>query len=299
MRKIIYFGMAVLFVLSLAACSGESNSRENSAGADESKKMMASDSAELKKKTNESAESTSTDKQTTINTEQIRDDRMVIYNADMSITVNGFEKARNQVESLVKETGGYIVQSSTAQTEEEKQRGSVTARIPQPEFNLFLDQIEKVAENVEHRTVNGRDVTEEYVDLESRLNAKTAVQKRLQTFLENAKNTEDLLKISEDLAKVQEEIEQIKGSMQYLENQSAYSTVTVQLSEENASLKQGEDLNTWERTKQMFINTVNGLLSFFSFLVVFLVGFSPAIILIAVITAIAYFIYRRKHGDKL
>lgn len=54
-------------------------------------------------------------------------------------------------------------------------------------------------------SITGQDVTEEYIDLESRLKSKQAVESRLLSFMEQAEKTEDLLAISKDLAKVQEE----------------------------------------------------------------------------------------------
>src|SRR5699024_5656725 len=101
----------------------------------------------------------------------------------------------------------------------------IKARIPQQTFNTFLDDVADIAEDVVDRNVRGEDVTKKYVDMESRLKAKQEVKKRLDTFLKEADNTEDLLDISKNLANVQEDIEQMKGEMQYFENHSALATV--------------------------------------------------------------------------
>ncbi len=86
------------------------------------------------------------------------------------------------------------------------------------------------------RNISGDDVTEEYVDLESRLKSKRVVEERLISFMNNAEKTEDLLKISEDLAEVQEEIETIEGRKKFLENQTSLSTIIITLYENKVTV---------------------------------------------------------------
>jgi len=99
-------------------------------------------------------------------------------------------------------------------------------------------------------SITGQDVTEEYIDLESRLKSKQAVESRF-SFMEQAEKTEDLLAISKDLAKVQEEIETIKGRMNYLENKADLATVTISIEENKVEVKNLGDsqLKTWEKNK--------------------------------------------------
>ncbi|HEU5138818.1 MAG TPA: DUF4349 domain-containing protein, partial [Bacillales bacterium] len=221
-------------------------------------------------------------------------DRMVIYNAHMTVTVAKFQEARNDIQSLVSDAGGYIVQSSVHRTENNMQSGNMTARIPQPKFQAFLAQVEKVADTVKERSINGRDVTRQYIDLQSRLKAKVAVQQRLNQFLKKAKDSDALLDISNQLANVQEEIEQIKGEMKYLENHSAMATVSISLLETDNGLKQQEDLDTWGKTKQAFVDSINTLLAFASGLFIFIIGYSPILIILLVIVVIGYIVYRRQ-----
>ena len=82
----------------------------------------------------------------------------------------------------------------------EQVSGSITVRIPQKSFQAFLRDAEGQAAEVLQRRITGTDVTEEYVDLDSRLKSKRVVEERLITFMETAEKTEDLLKISADLS---------------------------------------------------------------------------------------------------
>lgn len=140
---------------------------------------------------------------------------------------------------------------------------------------------EENSAKVMEKVSNGQDVSEEYVDLESRLRSKEAVEERLLTFMDQAKKTEDLLKISNDLSAVQEDIERIKGRMDYLDNQVAFSTITINIQENQvkvSELQGRDDLNTGEKAQSLFMNTVNFLITIGSGFVVFLVGLSPILI---------------------
>jgi len=151
------------------------------------------------------------------------------------------------------------------------------------------------------KTISGNDVTEEYVDLESRLKAKNAVEKRLLSLMEQATKTEDLLKISDDLATVQEEKEQIMGRMNYIQTNVDYSTVTINLEEEIVEVgkidKQG-NRNTWEKAKSLFVDTVNGVITFFSSIVIFLIGLSPVLLPLGIIVVIWFILWRRKKRNE-
>jgi hypothetical protein len=174
----------------------------------------------------------------------------------------------------------------------------IIARIPMKEFRPFLKSVKQLSKGTPFESVQGKDVTEEYVDLSSRLKAKEKVRERLESFMAGAQRTEDLLKISSDLAKVQEEIEQIQGRLNFLKNQSDYSTVTVffEVKDLKAEKLQTDELNTWKKTKKLFMETVNFLVSAVSFLFVGIIGLAP-IWLIAIL--ILLWLWRkRKNGQK-
>ncbi|HPD42084.1 MAG TPA: DUF4349 domain-containing protein, partial [Anaerolineae bacterium] len=79
---------------------------------------------------------------------------------------------------------------------------------------------------------SGQDVTDEYVDLQSRLGNLEATRDRIRTFLDQAQTVDEALRVNEQLAAVEAQIEQVKGRMVYLRERSAYSTITVQLDPE-------------------------------------------------------------------
>src|SRR5690625_3920730 len=227
---------------------------------------------------------------------EIKSDRMIIQTAHLQIQVKDFNKTQLHIENKVKEYGGYIVESDTYRENDEQLSGHMTVRIPEKHFQTFLTDTEEEAAEVLARNVSGQDVTEQYVDLESRLKSRRAVEERLLAFMEEAKKTEDLLKISNDLATVQEDIEVIVGKMKYLENQSAYSTIEIAMHEDRVIVPglDNKDLNTCEKTKKQLATSLNFLLTAGSGLVVFFIGNLPVILILLIVGAIVYIKIRNR-----
>ncbi|MCM3732531.1 DUF4349 domain-containing protein [Fictibacillus nanhaiensis] len=283
----------MICVLLLGACSSDGGSKKESA-----LDMAGGNSSEAKmENAKSSGEGDAGNAEKSDKKQTIRDQRKVIYNADLRITVEKLQNTMETVRKMVEDKGGYIVESNASTGEEGYQDGMMTARVPMEGFRPFLKEVKDLSEGAPHESVRGEDVTEEYVDLSSRLKAKQQVRDRLESFMNEAERTEDLLKISSDLAQVQEEIEQIEGRLYFLKNQSDFSTVTIQFEVKNLKAEnlQTEDLNTWKKTKMLFMETVNFFVSAVSFIIVALFGLAPLWI---VLLPVGFWIWRRKKGQK-
>lgn len=222
--------------------------------------------------------------------------RMIIHQASITTNVKDLEKAQNNMEQKVKKFNGYIVESNVYLKSDETSYGKMIVRIPEKDFGSFLSEAEVEAAEVLEKKVTGQDVTEQYVDLNSRVKSKRAVEERLLAFMKDAAKTDDLLKISTDLAKVQEEIEVLVGKINYLENQTSFSTIELTMYENRVIIPEIEnkDLNTWEKTKKQFITSTNSLLAIGSGIIVFFVGNFPVLLLLAIIVAVVFWAVKRR-----
>lgn len=222
--------------------------------------------------------------------------RKIIQRANLQLRVNDYTLAQANIEGKVKKYGGYIVESSIYHDEKSLINGYLIARIPAEHFESFLADTEKEATNVIERNVSGEDVTEQYIDLDARLSSKKVVEERLLNFLQKAEKTEDLLKISADLAIVQEEIESLVGMRNYLNNQTALSTVEISLMEDRVIMPEvgTKGFDTWEKTKKQFLTSIHFLLAFGSGLIVFVIGNLPILLIIIGVGGVVYFLIRSK-----
>jgi len=300
----MFFLIFTLACLVLIGCSGQGESKDSSAG-DVNSEMALDQNTENteasfgfteNKSSMEKVEKQDQNSNPMNSSTSLPSERMVIYNADIQLTVKNYEKARTELERKASEMGGYLVESTTNRYGEEQLSGMMVFRIPQQHFSSFLQSAEDAAAEVTNRHVSGQDVTEEFVDLESRLRSKKAVEARLQSFLEETEKTEDLLKISSDLSKVQEEIEQLTGRMKYLQNQTFYSTVTITLDENSILVPDidNKELNTWQKVKKQLVVNINWLLSFFSGSIVLIAGNLPIIIILALLIGTSLVIFKKR-----
>ncbi|WHY87921.1 DUF4349 domain-containing protein [Neobacillus novalis] len=289
----IYLIALLVFLAGCSASSEEKSGKMND---------VAMDSA--KSSSNEydsvSAGEKATENKTTMETGKITvSNKMVIYQADLQLRVKKFNQTVRNLEDSALKYGGYIAESNVTKEGKEQVSGSIKIRIPQKHFQDFLHEAEGQAAEVLQRTITGQDVTEEYVDLESRLKSKRVVEERLLTFMKGAAKTEDLLKISADLAAVQEEIESIEGKMKFLENQTSLSTVHIALYENKVVVPNidKDKLNTWEKTKKQFMKSTNILLAGISGLVVFLLGNLPILLILAIICFLVLLFYKKRKNQ--
>ncbi|SDM05940.1 DUF4349 domain-containing protein [Bacillus sp. OK048] len=293
MKKILRLSFLIMLLFTLAACSSSSKSEEAKLSSDSSV-AMDSGRAGMVEKPEASFDNNAKQDEVTP-TDLDAPNQMVIYQADLQLRVKKFEETLQSIEDHVGKYGGYITESTISKDGVEQVSGSITVRVPQNSFQAFLRDAEGQAAEVLQRRITGTDVTEEYVDLGSRLKSKRVVEERLTTFMESAVKTEDLLKISADLAAVQEEIETILGRMKFLENQTSLSTVHISLYENKVIVPNLEDgdLNTWDKTKKQFMKSTNMLLAGISGLVVFLLGNLP-ILIILIVAGLAIYFYIKK-----
>ena len=158
-------------------------------------------------------------------------ERMIIRNADMSLVVKDVTQARDEIEVLAVALSGWVVESNIY-GEEEEMRGRISIRIPSGKFEQTLSELRALAVRVSSESTSTQDITEEYVDLESRLRNAEATESQYLSLLNTAEEVEDILTIYEALSRIRYEIEQIKGRMQYLEQLSAMSLISINLTPE-------------------------------------------------------------------
>ncbi|WP_411747422.1 DUF4349 domain-containing protein [Psychrobacillus psychrotolerans] len=278
-----------LFVI-LTACSSSDEELAKMSTED-----RASDSAEFETKEEQSVDA-EREQESVAEETASPSTRMIIHQARISTNVKDLKKAQHNMEQRVKDYGGYIVESNVYLESDETSSGKMIVRIPEKHFETFLSEAEVEASKVLEKNVTGQDVTEQYVDLSSRVKSKRAVEERLLAFMKDAEKTEDLLKISSDLAKVQEEIEVLVGKIKYLENQTSFSTIELTMFENRVIIPEIEnkDLNTWEKTKKQFITSTNALLSIGSGIIVFIVGNLPVLILVTIIAVAVFWIIKKR-----
>jgi len=142
---------------------------------------------------------------------------LLIYTAELSLSVFEAAKSIDAVQQLTTDLGGYLVRRDDR---------SIVVRVPAEKFRETLAQITKLGD-VLHREESVRDVTEEFFDLKARLQNMRAVRTRLEQLLAEAQGVEEALAVEKELARVTAEIERMEGKLKLMGELIAFSTITV------------------------------------------------------------------------
>lgn len=167
-----------------------------------------------------------TDTGTTVQIEQ-----KVVKTADLGVVVNSTTDEITYVTTLAEQRGGFVVSSETYVDTDDSLIGSITIRIPVEKFEETVAQIKQAVELVEAESITGVDVTEEYIDLQSRLKNAQALEISYVSLLERSGSIDDLVKVTKQLGEVREDIELLQGRIRYIESRTDFSTIRVEMRE--------------------------------------------------------------------
>ncbi|MFB9824930.1 DUF4349 domain-containing protein [Halobaculum roseum] len=190
-------------------------------------------------------------------------ERQLIYEATVQLRVDDYDAARADLTAMARERGGYVGSSRTqvrGEGNETWTTGQLVLRVPSDNYSAAMEAINGTGEvrSVEQST---RDVTEQIVDLEARLESLRAERDRLRELYDRANDTEDVLAVQRELSDVQTEIERTQARLQSLERRVAYSTITVELHEPRPDYEPPER-TAWHETPltEAFLESVNGVI---------------------------------------
>ncbi|MEL6180931.1 MAG: DUF4349 domain-containing protein, partial [Myxococcota bacterium] len=152
--------------------------------------------------------------------------RMVIREATLELRADAPQTIGIQITQLAEGSGGFVVHSEANGVGDAVTRVDITVRVPSQQFEPTLSQMRGLGK-VLREEVSGKDVTEEYVDLEARLRTKRHMEERMLAILQQAASVEDTLKVEQELGRVRSDIEKIVGRKRYLEDRVSFSTIHV------------------------------------------------------------------------
>src|SRR6266566_3260218 len=140
---------------------------------------------------------------------------------------------------------------------------------------------------VQNEHIGGQDVSAQFVDLQARLANAEAQRNAMVALLQRAQSVSDIIAIQNQLGQITQQIEQLKGQIQYLDHNTSFSTVTVNIVEAGAPAPAAANDN-WgfvtaiSDAAHNFVTTIN-------YLITGLGAIGPVLLLLA----LAYFVWRR------
>jgi hypothetical protein len=215
-------------------------------------------------------------------------ERLVIRNGSISLVVEDTRAAQQSIQHMVAEMAGegaFVVSSEEGGgIEGSSPYITMAIRVPATRFDEVMDRLAKMAVEVKNRNESGQDVTEEYVDLQARLESLEAARQRLLKIMEDARTTDELLKAEGQLTQREAEIESIKGRVQYLTQSARLSSIQIEL--QPYILNQPVVGARWrpaETVRGAFDTLVDSLRNFGDFLIFFGIAILPWLLLLGLV----------------
>lgn len=274
--------LTILIILLLTACGGlgsgdEARSMASEPAAAQMDGAIAEtagdmDRVDVEKTTEESAAFFGEGGEIASANQPAAQERLIIRTANLSLIVTDPEESLKTITQMAEQNGGWVVNSNIYQFNADAKSADITIRVPATGFNSAMEALKASAVEVQHENISGQDVTEEYVDLEARLENLESTAARVRAFLDEAETVEEALAVNQELSRLEGEIEQLKGRMQYLSQSAAFSTIAVNLTPDIAA--QPPQVESWrpegvaKNAVEALVNTLQALGSLAIWLVI-------------------------------
>ena len=221
----------------------------------------------------------------------------VIKQAQLTLSVKSgtFDSSLAAVRGLVEGEQGFIAGTdaqANPQSSDQIRSGVISFMVPAANFDATIDALNNLGK-VQSEHITGQDVSAQYVDLQARLANEEAQRDAMLALLAQAKTVNDIITVQNQLGQITQQIEQLKGQIQYLDHNTAFSTIAVTLVEAGAPA-QAAAADSWGFATALndaahnFVTTINYVISGLG-------AFGPALILIG----LGYLLWRRRGSPGL
>lgn len=296
MKKLFAVIICVALVLSFAACAKSADSEavmENGMVAEDSIEMYSADinagGGDLKYTADSSAAQSAPGEKPADSTQE-----KIIKTVELTVQTKEYEAYIAAMTANITALGGYVENSTnhmgTYYSSNTNRNSTYVVRIPADKLDAFLAGAEEKGRIV-RKTESQKNVTLEYVDLESRINAYKTERATLTGLLEKAESLENVLSIQERLSEVNYEIESYTAQLRVLENRVSYSTVTLEINEVERVTEEKPTIGS--RIKNTFLDSVDELVEWLGDFVVNFIGGLPIILPVAAVIVAVILILRK------
>ncbi|MDR0904125.1 MAG: DUF4349 domain-containing protein [Ruminococcus sp.] len=290
--------LIAVFVLALNACSSgsASSSYDGASAAAETAAVNYSDAMSANGAGyNESAGAELPDAE--------ESEKMIIRNADITIQTLNLDETYGKLTAKLYELGGTIHTEQTEKTDFSAHANAVF-KLPPRNLDAFVAYADECG-RVTNKSISSEDITAQYIDTEIRLENKRRNLEKFYQYLDEAYNSEDVIRIQREIDQITSDIESYQGQLNYWSRSVAESQVNIsirQLQDPNEIEIEDVEFSTLsaENMGKIMSNGIKKcadvIITLFQWLIIIIVTLLPVILVVAVILAIIFL--RRKFLDK-
>lgn len=209
-------------------------------------------------------------------------------NGNLTVQVRNISTAMESIQSLIDQYGGSITSSNLGNSYD--RYGNLSALVPRESFYELIDAIEKVVSEVTSENINSLDVTEEFVDIEARLNVMKQTESRFIALLSDASDVEEIMSVEKELMRLRGDIDSLEGRIKYLNKTTDNAVLNIHITEEKPII--GDDWSFLDSLDNSVRNLISLGKNIANFLITIIV-FSPILIVVSLISFFGYRIGKR------
>lgn len=229
--------------------------------------------------------------------------RKIIKTGYISINVASFDEVSQLIKTYTEQNGGYVEQSNQfadydSQTNTYKGKsGNITVRIESAKFSDTMGYIETLGTLI-NQSESVNDITNSYVDTQSRLEVKEQEKERLSELLNNAENISDIITIEGRLTEVISDIESYEAQLNAYDDVVDYSTINVNITEKDDDGIIPAKTDFANKAVYNFKDSARTLFSGFEGIVLLIIRLWTPIAVVAVIAVVSVVFIKSKKNKK-
>lgn len=164
----------------------------------------------------------------------------IIRTASLTVQVKDVPKALDEARTTAENAGGYVGDETTSRDSAGHERTRLVLRVPTDRYDAVLTALEGSGRLV-HRTAKARDVTDQVVDIGSRITSQRASVARIRALMDRAGKLSDVVTLEGELSSRESDLEALLARQASLKDRTSLATITLSLSRTPAKQAAGDD----------------------------------------------------------
>lgn len=154
----------------------------------------------------------------------------IIRTASLTVRVKDVPEALDEARTAVEDAGGFVGDETTRRDGDGHERTRVVLRVPVEQYAEVLKDLEGTGKLVE-RSAKAQDVTDQVVDVESRITSQRASVARIRELMDRATKLSDVVTLEGELSSRQADLEALLAQQASLKDRTSLATITLSLSQ--------------------------------------------------------------------
>jgi hypothetical protein len=152
----------------------------------------------------------------------------IIRTASLTVQVKDVPKALDAARTTAEDAGGYVGNETTTRDAGGHERTRVVLRVPTGKYDEVLGDLQGAGKLID-RTAKAQDVTDQVVDVDSRVRSQRASVARIRELMDRAAKLSDVVTLEGELSSREADLESLLAQQASLKDRTSMATITLSL----------------------------------------------------------------------